>query len=658
MSARRPRRGRPFVLCCALLAAAAAGQATLNVPGAFPDVQSAIAAAAPGDTVLVGPGTWSGPIDFLGKDVRVVASAGVATTFLDGGDATSVVRFQSGETPAALLEGFTLKNGLSALGTPGGGGIYCVNASPTIRDCAIKDCRARDGSPTTNWTAAHGGGAYVSGGAPRFERCRFENNRAGDGARSDWNHPDDPFVGWPGGHGGGVAVYGGSGTRFSDCAFVGNRAGTGGDGEPAAGGGSGGGIGGSCPSWTIERCTFDANFAGTGGSGDQGWGAGGGSGGALNVSGQLLVSDCRIVGNWGGSSGSGGSGAGTGGLDVYGDVVVRDTVVSGNGGGGAMFGMPGIGGMVAVGPVRIERCEIRGNGGGAAGGLFAGPSWPSTGVPTVVDSLIVGNFGTDEGFGQYGPPYPGAGGFAGAATLFCCTIAGNGGGYSATVPSIGGLHAKAGTALRNCVVFDNVGLPIETDPPGGVVAVDYGCIEGGYPGVGNIATPPGFANAAASDYRLTAGSPCVDAGDPAVVPAAGAPSDLCLDGTPRLLDGNLDGVMRVDMGAHEFAHGRLTPSKSTASNGDTLVSVALDGTVGLFAFLAAGAPFDAWLPPYGPLLLDPATAFVLPLGPLPVVVPTYVVPAASAGWTIDAQALVFDGAGRGNFTNRATIPLP
>jgi hypothetical protein len=51
-----------------------------------------------------------------------------------------------------------------------------------------------------------------------------------------------------------------------------------------------------------------------------------------------------------------------------------------------------------------------------------------------------------------------------------------------------------------------------------------------------------------NDYHLDTGSPCIDTGDPAVLPPGG--SDL--DGLMRVWDGDGDDVARVDMGCYEY----------------------------------------------------------------------------------------------------------
>ena len=84
---------------------------------------------------------------------------------------------------------------------------------------------------------------------------------------------------------------------------------------------------------------------------------------------------------------------------------------------------------------------------------------------------------------------------------------------------------------------------------GGTATVTYSDIEFGWagPGLNNINLDPLFNDSTGGDYTLQSESPCIDKGD-----SAAAPTGLDLNGNPRFLDGHLDGVMRVDMGAHEF----------------------------------------------------------------------------------------------------------
>ena len=67
---------------------------------------------------------------------------------------------------------------------------------------------------------------------------------------------------------------------------------------------------------------------------------------------------------------------------------------------------------------------------------------------------------------------------------------------------------------------------------------------------GNIGTNPFWINPAGDDYYLSAGSPCIDAGDDSAM-LAGVTTDF--EGGPRLVDditpNTDDGV--VDMGADE-----------------------------------------------------------------------------------------------------------
>ena len=77
--------------------------------------------------------------------------------------------------------------------------------------------------------------------------------------------------------------------------------------------------------------------------------------------------------------------------------------------------------------------------------------------------------------------------------------------------------------------------------------MEYSNIEEKTKGKGNIDQDPSFMDTTVGDYRLGTGSPCIDAGNNAVVS-----TPLDLEGNPRIADGNSDGSAIVDMGAYEY----------------------------------------------------------------------------------------------------------
>jgi hypothetical protein len=80
----------------------------------------------------------------------------------------------------------------------------------------------------------------------------------------------------------------------------------------------------------------------------------------------------------------------------------------------------------------------------------------------------------------------------------------------------------------------------------GIASITYSCIEGGWPGEGNIDADPMFVDAERGDFRLKKGSPCIDTGDN----GAAAVSDTDIAGMRRILYGGKS--LTVDMGAYEY----------------------------------------------------------------------------------------------------------
>ena len=134
----------------------------IEVPAEVPTIQAAIDAAENGFTVLVAPGTYAERINFRGKAITVKSAQGPAVTIIDGGGLGRVVTFNSSETRAAVLSGFTIRNGFDQ---HSGAGIQIGSSSPTIR-----------GNVVTANRSCTGVGIHSSFGSPRIEGNRVTRN--------------------------------------------------------------------------------------------------------------------------------------------------------------------------------------------------------------------------------------------------------------------------------------------------------------------------------------------------------------------------------------------------------------------------------------------------------------------------------------------------
>lgn len=118
--------------------------ATLEVGTGKPyaTIQSAIADANSGDTVLVDDGKYIENINFLGKAITVKSLNGAIKTSIAGNLNGTVVTFESSEGPNSVLDGFSISQWEKPTGSYSvlnGGGIYCYSASPSVINCIIVD---------------------------------------------------------------------------------------------------------------------------------------------------------------------------------------------------------------------------------------------------------------------------------------------------------------------------------------------------------------------------------------------------------------------------------------------------------------------------------------------------------------------------------------
>ncbi len=184
----------------------------------------------------------------------------------------------------------------------------------------------------------------------------------------------------------------------------------------------------------------------------------------------------------------------------------------------------------------ISNCVVTGNAAGSGGGMALCNSGA-----LVVQCLVTGNTATGSGGGAA------VTGLA-APSFINCTFSGNSAGDGGAVADL------AGAALANCILFGN--------SPGEITggSVSYSLVAGGAPGTANINGDPLFGDAAAGDYRLTGGSPAIDAGLNSAIEGQ-VTGDL--GGTPRLQDDpntpdcaqspdTCGAAPVVDLGAFEF----------------------------------------------------------------------------------------------------------
>jgi hypothetical protein len=243
-----------FLTVILLIICSATVQArVIHVPGDSTTIQGGINSASTGDTVMVAPGTYyEYAIDFLGKAITVRStdpedSAVVASTVVDGDSLGRVFIFQSSEGSLSVLTGLSITNGSSDRG----GGIFCIDSSPTISNNIIRNNTAIgsispdgqgggifciDSSPLikanliiSNSADRKGGGIKVTRGSPLIINNRMKENSAGIAGGAVRTYTSSTKIisnlivnNWAGYHGGGISTHKSSSTVIENNTIIEN----------------------------------------------------------------------------------------------------------------------------------------------------------------------------------------------------------------------------------------------------------------------------------------------------------------------------------------------------------------------------------------------------------------------------------------------------
>jgi hypothetical protein len=549
-----------------------------------------------------------------------------------------------GADRTAELDGLTISGG-NADGDSSrhrGGGLALTGSTATVIDCRLVGNWAGFGGGLSNWRgspaltrcvisangAISGGGIFHHHGSPDFFGCTIASNTASMGGGVHHRTGAASFVSClvegntASGHSGGMYFSPSATPALTDCVLRGNAAGS-----------RGGGISGPA---TLAGCLLERNTAYYAGALFHWWR-------------RMELRDCTLRSNsalW-----RGGAVVGAGAEFEADGCLFEDNEVSGlyQGQGGAIVA----GGRMAL----VSRCTFRRNAAvgreeASAGALFMDyAEWAH-----VSHCVFEGNVALAES--PWGSAY--GGGIIVAATrasIVDCTFTGNearvlppgrspgsgealGGGlvnwgYSPiqvanctfAANQATGASLQEGGGIYNAWILRASGCVFHANAPDQIAGwpeptIAYSCIEGGYEGPGNTDADPmlvslpdpgedgvfGTADDDYGDLRLTAGSPCIDAGiNNAVGPDradldgdgdTGEFAPLDLDGLPRFVqDPRQDDVgcgfaPIVDMGAFEFRVGRSGLPTRGDIDGDSSV-----GTDDLALLL------DAWGPA---IACDPA----------------------------------------------------
>lgn len=355
----------------------------LNAPGCatgngsqaapFCDINDALAVAASGDTIHIAPGTYVELLD-LTSDVTLDGTNGAAVTIVDANAQGRVVYVRSGVT--ATIEGLTIRNGLlvDSVGSVlvEGGGIL-NEGTLSVRDSVVAHNELQATSQGRGAGIASRGdltlvGSSVSDNDLRATTFSFGGLRGAgvsvEGTAEILSCEIADNTHWGHGLGGGIDVIPTSTLVLKNSTVSGN-------GFTSTGAGFGGGIAAfQAAGVRIERSTIRGNV------GEYGGGIGA-SGGALTMLGSTVSNN---ESDW---------------TSVYAyevELLIRNSTISGD----DLPGVPHETGLVTYAyydaDVTLENVTIFGN---DFNGWDHTSVYPGYTLPTVRNSIIAGNGGTD-----------------------------------------------------------------------------------------------------------------------------------------------------------------------------------------------------------------------------------------------------------------------